>query len=102
MQYHRLCELEPESERDSDFFRVSEDAFEAVSPLAVVLPVSEYEALFFVSLSLFGIEFTEPYGGLIRFILLGHRTVRPAHVVIALGVRPPCRDHRGIRDRYGS
>ncbi len=88
VQYHRLCELEPESERDSDFFRVSEDAFEAVSPLAVVLPVSEYEALFFVSLSLFGIEFTEPYGGLIRFILSrtphgppgprGHRNRGPA------------------------
>ncbi len=52
---HRLCELEPESERDSDFFRVSEDVFETVSLLAAVLPDSERGALFFVSLSLFGI-----------------------------------------------
>lgn len=86
VQYHRLRELEPESERDS-FFRVSEDVFEPVSLL--VLPAAEREESFFVSL--FGIELTESQGHLIGDILsqIPHRL--PAHRVIAMGDPAPCR-----------
>src|SRR5665647_1997614 len=90
VQYHRLRELEPESERDADFFRVSEDVFEAASLLAVVLPVPEREALFFVSLSLFGIEPTGPYGTLIEYILSSIQPRSPGLRGHLIWLRLPC------------